>query len=304
MSIQQQATAAANAKGTQTASNETTVAQVNATRTAQVRATTIAGMTATAQTQDQATATTIAGMTATAQTQDQAQATATAIAGMTATAQAQATATAIAGMTATAQPTLTVTQTPLGTLIYDDPLNDATNPNTVAEGWDQSGQCTFMPDGYHVTTSSGILGIGSETLHACRESNMYSNVTISVDVSIHSGHTGGLLFRVSTGLLNTYTGGYLFEIDSTGNYRISRFNGNPQPLDNWTPSSALKTGNATNTLRVNAQDGKLRFYANGVLLIEVPDTTYISGYIAFLATTNDTTSADVVYSHLKVYRLS
>ncbi len=295
------ATATADANGTHAAyigtivaNGNTVTAQVSATRVAQAQATTIAGLTATAQAQ--ATATTIAGLTATAH----AQATATAIASMTATAPPQPTATAIPSMTATALPSA-----PVGKLIYADPLNNATNSNTVAEGWDDGGQCTFMLDGYHVTTSSGILGIGSETLHACRESNiMYGNVDITVDVSIHSGHTGGLLFRVSTNLFNAYTGGYLFEIDSTGDYRISRFNSSPQPLDNWTPSPALKTGNATNTLWVDAKGGKLGFYANGKLLIEIPDTTYISGYIAFLATTNDTASADVVYSHLKVYQLS
>ncbi len=59
----------------------------------------------------------------------------------------------------------------------------------------------------------------------------------------------------------------------------------------------------TNTLLVVAQGGKLLFYANGMFLAEVDDTTYTSGVIAFLAYTTDT-NADVVYTNLKVYQLS
>ena len=158
----------------------------------------------------------------------------------------------------------------------------------------------FMSDGYHVTRSAGIVN-----LHGCRESaNMYSNLAIFVDVRILSGHSGGVFFRVRTDVFNTYTGGYLFEIDSQGDYRISSFSSNPQPLHDWTASSALKKGNAvTNTLLVVAQGGKLLFYANGVFLTEVDDPTYTSGVIAFLASTTDT-NADVVYTNLKVYQLS
>ncbi len=58
----------------------------------------------------------------------------------------------------------------------------------------------------------------------------------------------------------------------------------------------------TNTLLAVAQGAKLLFYANGVFLTEVDDSSYTSGVIAFLATTTDT-NADVVYSNLKVYQL-
>jgi len=259
---------------------------------------------ATAQAQDQATATAQDQAAATAQAQGQATATAQAVASATAQAQDQATATVVAGVTATAQAqaqaTAGIVQTATaGTPTYQDPLTDATNPDTMAAKWDQNNHCTFMSDGYHVTENVGFVN-----QHGCRESaNMYSNLAIAVDVSIISGRSGGVLFRVSTGVFNTYTGGYLFEINSQGEYKISGFNGSPQPLHDWTASSALKQGNnVTNTLLAVAQGGKLLFYANGVFLTEVDDSTYTSGVIAFLATTSDT-NADVVYSNLKVYQL-
>jgi len=272
------ATAQAVAAATATAQGQ---AQNQATATAQAAAS------ATAQAQNQATATAQAALTATAQAQ--AQSTATVIAGATATAQAQAQATAGVVQTATA-----------GSPAYQDLLTDPTQSNTVAANWDQDDHCAFMSDGYHVSENLGLVN-----LHGCRESAYtYSDLAVSVDVKILSGHSGGLFFRVSTDPLNNYTGGYLFEIDSQGNYRISSFNGGAQPLHDWTSSSALKQGNAvTNTLLAIAQGSKLLFYANGVFLTEVDDSSYTSGVIAFLATTTDT-NADVVYTNVKVYKLS
>jgi eukaryotic-like serine/threonine-protein kinase len=288
---------------TPAATQGTTSASITTTATPDLTATAQAAASATAQAQDQATVTAQAAASATAQAQGQATATVQAVASATAQAQDQATATVVAGVTATAQAqaqaTAGIVQTATaGTPTYQDPLTDATNPDTVAANWDKNNHCTFMSDGYHVTEPVGIVN-----LHGCRESaNMYGNLAISVDVSIISGHSGGVFFRVSTDVFNNYMG-YLFEINSQGEYKISGFNGSRQPLHDWTASSALKQGNnVTNTLLAVAQGGKLLFYANGVFLTEVDDSTYTSGVIAFLATTTDT-NADVVYSNLKVYQL-
>lgn len=274
----------------QAVTNTTAQAQNQTTATAQAIADTTAQAqnlaTATAQAQAQATATVQAAATATAQAQ--AQATASAQAAATATVQAQAQATAGVAQTATA-----------GTPAYQDPLTDATSSNTTAAIWDQTDNCKFMSDGYHVTESVGFVN-----LRGCRESAYtYSNLAVSVDVKIVTGHSGGLFFRVTTDLLNNYTGGYLFEIDSQGQYKISGFNGSPQTLHDWTASPALKQGNtATNTLLAVAQGSKLLFYANGTFLTEVDNTVYTSGVIAFLATDTDT-NADIVYTNLKVFKL-
>jgi serine/threonine protein kinase len=230
------------------------------------------------------TATAQAVATATAVAQQHA--TATAIARTTATAQAQARATAGVLQTATA-----------GTPAYVDPLTDPNNPKTQAAQWDQDSHCTFAQDGYHVTE-----GVNLVNLHGCRESaNQYSDAAISVNVRIHSGHSGGLFFRVSLDALGNYNGGYLFEIDSAGNYKISAFNNSPQPIQDWTFTSALKKGfSVKNTLQVIARGSKLLFYANGIFLLAFTDSTYSSGLVAFLATTKGE-DADIVYTNLKVY---
>jgi len=139
--------------------------------------------------------------------------------------------------------------------------------------------------------------------HGCREAgNPYQNATISVDMKINSGHTGGLFFRVNTDILNRYAG-YLFEVDSKGNYKISVMSYTTVtalPGHDWTQSASLKQG-AKNTLLVIVRGNTFLFYANGAFLTQVTDATYsAAGDIAFLATTTDT-PADVVYSNLKVY---
>ena len=176
-------------------------------------------------------------------------------------------------------------------------MNNANDP----ANWDQNNQCVFASDGYHVKESSN--------LHGCKESaNSYRNAAITVDVRILSGQSGGLFFRINTDIFNEYAG-YLFEIDSAGRYRISvsgNYSSSSTPLQNWTNSSALRKGNnVSNTLQVIAQGSNLLFYANGVFLVQLKDTTYnTSGVVAFLATRNSRISADVVYSNLNVYPLS
>lgn len=297
---QENATATSQANSTLIASTATSSAQV----AAQVNAS------ATAQAQESATAITQAEANTTATAQAQANATATAQAYASATAQAQAreTAIVIAGVTATAgaqaSATAGVLQTATsGQPVYQDALNDATNTDTVAAKWNQDTKCIFAPDGYHEKEDTNW--------HMCEEAtNTYQNVTITVNVRILSGLTGGLLFRVSKDAIGEYSG-YLFEINSIGQYRIAFFSQHLTVLSftylkNWTTSPALKQGPAaSNTLQVIARGVTLLFYVNGVFLgPPETDSTYSSGDIAFYATSDGQTTADVVYSNLNVYPIA
>ena len=221
----------------------------------------------------------------------------------TATARVQETATVIAGMTVTAEAkasaTAGVIQTATsGKPIYADALNNANSANTVEANWDQNSKCVFGSDGYHVREGNDW--------HGCKESsNTYRNVTLTVNTRILSGLSGGLFFRVSTDVFGEYSG-YLFEITATGKYRISlfsqRISATITPLKDWTSSPALRQGYAaSNTLQVIAQGSSLSLYANGVFLVQLADSTYTSGLIAFFVTTDGIKQADAVYDNLKVY---
>jgi hypothetical protein len=257
------------------------------TATAQVN-----GATATAQAATNATATVQVRATATVQALKNA--TATAIVAPTATVQAQVTATAGVVQTATA-----------GTPSYADTLTNAVNPTTQKAKWDpDTAHCVFGADGYHVRQKAAGLG---NALKGCIETGYtYTNLAVSVDMTIMSGHTGGLFFRVNNQALGGSYAGYLFEIDTQGNYKISHspdFNLGNVALQDWTPAPALKIGtNVKNTLVVWANGSQLDFYANNVFLKEIQDTAYSTGNIAFLATTTGGgADADIVYTNLQVF---
>ncbi len=249
--------------------------------------------------------TTIGSVTQSPETAPNLTATAQAIVNATGTAQANATAAAIARATAVAQAhaaaTAGVIQTATaGSPVYQDALKNPNNPATQAANWDTNSQCGFSTDGYHVAEGT------FSTLHGCRETSYtYLNAAISVHVTLLSGNSGGLFFRLSTDALGFYDG-YLFEIDAQGRYKISTINdGTIAPLRDWTASTAIKQGyHVTNTLQVIMQDSTYLFYANGVFLTSLTDLTYTSaGDIGFVATTNGT-NADIVYSDLSVYNHS
>jgi serine/threonine protein kinase len=225
-------------------------------------------------------------------------ATATAMAEETAAAFERMTVTAEAKASATAGVILTATS---GTPVYLDVLNNANSTNTVEANWDQNSKCVFGPDGYHVKEGTDW--------HGCKESsNTYRDIALTVTTRILSGVSGGLFFRVSTDVFGEYSG-YLCEITTTGKYRISlfsqRISATITPLKNWTFSPALRQGYTTsNTLQVIAQGSSLSLYANGVFLVQLVDSTYSTGLIAFFATTDGIKQADVVYGNLKVYPIS
>lgn len=238
----------------------------------------------------------------------------TALAGVaaTATSQAHATSTAIVAPSATAQARATATMGPIATAIsgqtiYQDSLTDGNSASVQQADWDQSSQCVFDADGYH------LLQPASPTyFKGCREQNdNYGNMALTVNIKLLSGHSGGVYFRLSTNLLGNYDG-YLFEIDSQANYKISRQQGSSNtPLQDWGPSSALRTGyGVTNSIQLIARDNVFQFYANGQFINQVTDganyygpsdTTNTLGFLA--STTQGGSAAEVIYSDLKVYAL-
>ena len=55
---------------------------------------------------------------------------------------------------------------------------------------------------------------------------------------------------------------------------------------------------------VIAQGSSLSLYANGAFLVQIANSTYARGLVAFFATTDGMKQADVVYGNLKVYAMS
>ncbi len=75
-----------------------------------------------------------------------------------------------------------------------------------------------------------------------------------------------------------------FGISSRGEYRVAVIQSNSKRREvmDWTPSSAIRTGVATNTLTIEARDdGSFTLSVNGQRLLTFSDDTFSGGSIAF-----------------------
>jgi eukaryotic-like serine/threonine-protein kinase len=288
--------------GTSSVQTPTPTAAPNLAATAQ-------SASATAQQQKNATSTVTSIGTATAKAKAQTNATATANArnaantahaNATATAKAQANATATANANATATPGVIQTAV-AGNPVYQDALNNANNGATQGAQWDSSTgtppvqNCVFQADGYHVI---GTIGQAFQICHEAAKA--FNDFAVQVNISIQQGSAGGVLFRLNG------NGGYLFEVDATGRYSVVKStdftSGNMTALQDWTNSSAVKTGTQENQLQLIAKGGTLLFYVNGTFLKAITDTTFSSGVIGFAASAgNNGGAVNVVCSNLNIY---
>jgi hypothetical protein len=205
-------------------------------------------------------------------------------------------ATVVARPTAIVQPTINTTDggaqsSPAGSALYTDSLNNSRSPATTRANWEESNSCTFQSDGYHALSRSALV--------TCMEGNYsYGDATISVDMSLISGQLGGVIFRTSSVPFVGNYAGYLFEVDSQGNYSVSYSSmpfGNTV-LQRGSITRGFRTGyHVRNTLQVVMNGSSLSFYVNGVFLDQETDTTFAAGTMGFLAL-----YADVAYSHLRI----
>ena len=94
---------------------------------------------------------------------------------------------------------------------------------------------------------------------------------------------------------------YLFAISGNGFYAVTKYvDDDWQHLVEWTKSSAIKTGKATNTLRLICSGEALQLWVNGVRLVTLKDSAFKTGQIGLVVGTFDETSPNsrVVFDNL------
>ncbi|MCJ7625185.1 MAG: DUF1080 domain-containing protein [Anaerolineaceae bacterium] len=181
---------------------------------------------------------------------------------------------------------------PAGVLFQDD-FSDANS------GWEvgdyDEGSVGYKSDAYFVISSgesSAMWGVAGKD---------YDNIVIEVDVTqvrapSNNNNDYGVMCRVQ------FTGdGYSFNISGDGYYSIQiAENDNYRDLVEWSESSAIHTGNATNHIRVVCDGSKLVLFVNGTKLAETTDTTFTKGDIAFAATTYELELTEINFDNLIV----
>lgn len=107
-------------------------------------------------------------------------------------------------------------------------------------------------------------------------------------VSGVTGYPSGLTF-FGKDALNLY----FFCISATGSFQVGKFDaGHTIMLINWTASTAILTGGATNKLRVEKQGGKNKFVINGVQVAELPTLQPFGNHFGFVVMEQQTAAFD------------
>lgn len=188
-------------------------------------------------------------------------------------------------------------RTKLGTATWTDPLDDGDNWPTGPDKYtsiDFSGGKLKLTG---LTTTDGWRLAATEKL-----ANFYLEMTVSTG-NCSGTDRYGFIFRVPNA--REANRGYLFGVSCDGSYSLREWDatigskGQMTTHINWTNSPAIQAGsNKTNTIGLMAVGDKLVLYANGVLLKEVTDNTFLEGslglFVGARETSNFTISVDEI----------
>ncbi len=213
---------------------------------------------------------------------------------------ANATATSVAQVTATAQalandPQALYTFATSTTPVLNDPLNAqsnngwSTNKNTDGSG------CAFTGNALHVTTTAGTRG--SDCL---AQTTTFGNFAYQVQMSIAKGDDGGVVFRLDTSASKLY----FFAIGSDGSYLLVASGAGGQKLLAGGNSSFINNGvNQSNTLTIITRGTAIDVYVNKQFVTKVDDNSSSSGLIGVFASNTQSTTTDAAFTNAQVWKL-
>jgi hypothetical protein len=203
--------------------------------------------------------------------------------------------------------TPTVTEAPTVTTVASDPRETLGEPT-----WKDSfntGDNWPLFDDEHVTmtVSNGQLQMtalnadkwNSWMMTATSLANFYLEGTATPGPCSGLDHYG-LMVRAPD-----QNQGYLYEFSCDGQFSLTKWNGKfSVRLVEWTKSDAIQAGaGKTNRLGVMAQDSKLSLYANGNLLTEVVDNSYLMGGFGVLIGATETPGFTVTFDQMQYWAL-
>lgn len=160
----------------------------------------------------------------------------------------------------------------------------------------QSGSVNFRVDDgvYRVQTGDEgyIWGLNNQ-----EHEDVIIEVT-SIQNSTHENNAYGVICRAD---ISNNGDGYYFLISGDGYYTISKGEGdNVNQLVEWTSSSAINTGQASNTIRAVCSGNYLALYVNDKFLAETTDSDYKAGFTGFAATAFEGGDTDISFDDLTI----
>ncbi|MEZ4595294.1 MAG: hypothetical protein R3D55_29730 [Chloroflexota bacterium] len=120
----------------------------------------------------------------------------------------------------------------------------------------------------------------------------------STQNSVHENNAYGVMCRAD---ISNNGDGYYFLISGDGYYTISKGEGdNVNQLVEWTSSSAINTGQDTNTIRAVCAGNYLALYVNDKFVAETTDSDYKAGFAGFAATAFEGGDTDISFDNLTI----
>jgi hypothetical protein len=185
-------------------------------------------------------------------------------------------------------------QTTTNAPTLNDPL---TGPDNF--GWDnqtlENTGCAFVNGAYHSKAVPGYIS-------PCYASaTNFSNFVFQAEMTIITGHTGGLIFRAD----KTNDKSYVFRVSTDGTYILNKYT---LTSDNRLKSDTLTSGQATgmntgaNLLAVLARGEDLYLFINKKYVATAHDNQYHSGAIG-VYTDSDAGNVEAFFREAQVWQL-
>ena len=180
---------------------------------------------------------------------------------------------------------------------------DFGNPNTGWDVYSNNDSSAGYDNGYYF-----VIAKKAKTSYYGEAYLFFGDTVIEVDATPVSGPANNNFSSSVFCRLQTNGDGYLFEITGDGYFAVGSYTGGGNTYasllsgDEWQPSTAIKTGMATNHITVTCAGSQLKLEVNGKVLFDGQDSTFTEGDIALGATTYDpnNTPAEVHFKNLVV----
>jgi hypothetical protein len=173
--------------------------------------------------------------------------------------------------------------------------------SSTDSGWEigdyEFGSVGYRDDAYFVTSASMDMmmwGVANRS---------FENMVIEVDATqVSAGPESNNAYGVVCREQGDASGnGYYLRISGDGFYQIVKATGEEfEALVDWTETSAIRQGNATNHIMAVCNGSSLELFVNGERMAGVEDSTYTSGDIGFTATTFENTMTEIHFDNVIV----
>lgn len=175
--------------------------------------------------------------------------------------------------------------------------DDFSDPGSGWEEGEYDGGSVGYKNGVYFVTS-----IGTEYTMWGVANQFFSDTLIEVDATqVSAGPEDNNGYGVACRIQPNGTDGYYFVVSGDGYYAIGKAeNEDLQALVDYTASSAVNEGNATNRIRAVCDGTTLTLFINGQRVDSVEDSSFTSGDIALHATSYEDVGTEIHFDNLVV----